>query len=110
MCDGTYESGEEDDDLDEMLELEDCSNDEGSNMLTPMEEKSLVVRRALNTQLKVEDGDEQHENIFHMRCMVKERICNKIINGRSYTNLVSIELVEKLGLLTTKYPKPYKLQ
>ena len=44
MHDDTYESGEEDDDLVEMPELEDCSDDEGGNMLTPIEGKSLVVR------------------------------------------------------------------
>ncbi|KAA3484964.1 Transposon Ty3-I Gag-Pol polyprotein [Gossypium australe] len=33
-----------------------------------------------------------------------------IIDGRSYTNVPSNMLVEKLGLPTTKHPYPYKLQ
>ena len=58
-----------------MPELEDCSDDEGGNMLTPMDGKSFIARQAFNTQLKGEDGDEQREDIFHTRCMVKDRIC-----------------------------------
>ena len=33
-----------------------------------------------------------------------------IIDGGSCMNMVSTEFVEKLGLATTKQPKPYKLQ
>ena len=33
-----------------------------------------------------------------------------IIDGGSCTNVVSTELVEKLGFHTTKHPMPYKLQ
>ena len=57
MRDSTYKSGDEDDDLDEMPKLEDCSDDKGGNMLTLIKGKSLVARQALNTQLKVKDGD-----------------------------------------------------
>ena len=49
MRDGTYESGDKDDEFDDTLKLKDCSDNEGGNMLTPMEGKSLVIRRALNT-------------------------------------------------------------
>ncbi|RDY05593.1 hypothetical protein CR513_10537, partial [Mucuna pruriens] len=53
---------------------------------------------------------EQCEHIFHTRCLVQGKVCNMIIDGRSYTNVASTILVEKINLQTTKNPRPYKLQ
>ena len=78
--------------------------------MTLIEGKSLVARWALNMELKVEDRDKLCKNIFYTRCIVKDRICNMIIDSRSCMNVVSIELVEKLGLAFTKHPKPCKLK
>ena len=61
-------------------------------------------------QLKVEDRDEICKSIFHTRYVVKDRIYNMIIDEGSCMNVVSTELIENLGLATTKNPKPYKLQ
>ncbi|GKV18485.1 hypothetical protein SLEP1_g28856 [Rubroshorea leprosula] len=69
----------------------------------------LVIRRALNVQAK-EDDEVQCDNIFHMRCHVKNKVCSVIIDGGSCTNVASIVLVEKLNLPMTKHPRPYKLQ
>ncbi|RDX83756.1 hypothetical protein CR513_35289, partial [Mucuna pruriens] len=46
----------------------------------------LVVRRVLNMQEKGKD-EAQRENIFHTRCLVQERVCSMIIDGRSCTNV-----------------------
>uniref|UniRef100_A0A2N9HAP5 Uncharacterized protein n=1 Tax=Fagus sylvatica TaxID=28930 RepID=A0A2N9HAP5_FAGSY len=35
--------------------------------------KSLVARRALNTHIKVDDAEQQRENIFHTRCHVNNK-------------------------------------
>ncbi|GKV07030.1 hypothetical protein SLEP1_g18841 [Rubroshorea leprosula] len=69
----------------------------------------LVTRRALNVQAK-EDDEVQRDNIFHMRCHVKNKVCSVIIDGGSCTNVASTVLVEKLNLPMTKHPRPYKLQ
>lgn len=92
---------------DEMPPLEEAS-DEGIEY--PVVGESLVARRALNTQIKVDDMEEQRENIFHTRCYVNNKVCSVIIDGGSCTNVASTTLVETLGLPTLKHPRPYKLQ
>ncbi|XP_019057164.1 PREDICTED: uncharacterized protein LOC109116372 [Tarenaya hassleriana] len=69
----------------------------------------LVARRAWNLQTKVE-AIEQRENIFYTRGFIQEKLCSVIIDGGSCTNVASESMVTKLGLLTTRHPKPYKLQ
>ncbi|CAA7026140.1 unnamed protein product [Microthlaspi erraticum] len=39
-----------------------------------------------------------------------EKVCSLIIDGGSCTNVASEAMVEKLGLVTQKHPKPYQLQ
>ena len=38
------------------------------------------------------------------------KVCSIIIDGGSCTNVASTTMVEKLGLQTTKHPRPYRLQ
>ena len=52
----------------------------------------------------------QRENIFHSRCLVNGKLCSIIIDGGSCVNVASTLFIDKLGLETTKHPKPYKLQ
>ena len=70
--------------------------------------KLMVARRALSVQAKGDD-EVQRENIFHTRCHVQNKECSVIIDGGSFTNLASTTLVEKLGMPTSKHPRPYKL-
>uniref|UniRef100_A0A1J3EL11 CCHC-type domain-containing protein n=1 Tax=Noccaea caerulescens TaxID=107243 RepID=A0A1J3EL11_NOCCA len=76
---------------------------------TPVMGRLLVARRIFSTQVRTEK-DEQRENLFHSRCLVQDKVCSLIINGGSCTNVASEAMVEKLGLPTTKHPKPYQLQ
>ena len=70
-----------------------------------------MTRRALSVQVKEEDNEEvKHDNIFHIRCYIRDKVCSVVIDGRSCTNVASTELVEKLSLPTMKHPRPYKLQ
>jgi len=93
---------------DEMPELVDASDDDGVEY--PVEGESLIARRALNMQIKIDDMEQQRENIFHTRCYVNNKVCSMIIDGRSCTNVASTTLVEKLSLPLLKHPRPYKLQ
>ncbi|KAL1223550.1 hypothetical protein V5N11_034301 [Cardamine amara subsp. amara] len=68
-----------------------------------------VAIRALSVIAK-SDEQEQRENLFHTRCLVKDQICSVIIDDRSCTNVASESMVEKLGLAVIKRAKPYKLQ
>ena len=67
-----------------------------------------LVIRTLQTQTKPIDRD-QRDQIFHTKCQVKDKWCSVIVDGGSCTNVASTEMVSKLGLLTTKHPKPYAL-
>jgi hypothetical protein len=60
------------DDSDEMPELVNASDDDGVEY--PVDGESLVARRALNTQIKIDDM-ELLENIFHTRCFVNNKVC-----------------------------------
>uniref|UniRef100_A0A2N9F371 Uncharacterized protein n=1 Tax=Fagus sylvatica TaxID=28930 RepID=A0A2N9F371_FAGSY len=59
---------ESEDDSDGMPELVDASDDD--EVVYPVTGESLVARRALNTHIKVDDAEQQRENIFHTRCHV----------------------------------------
>ena len=82
---------ESEDDSDGMPELVDTSDDDEVVYLVTGE--SLVARRTLNTHIKVDDTEQQRENIFHTRCYVNNKVCSRIIDGRSCTNVASTILV-----------------
>ena len=42
--------------------------------------------------------------------MIDNKLCSIIIDGGSCTNVINANLVNKLGLKTTKHPRPYRLQ
>uniref|UniRef100_A0A2N9G3B0 Reverse transcriptase n=1 Tax=Fagus sylvatica TaxID=28930 RepID=A0A2N9G3B0_FAGSY len=71
---------ESEDDSDGMPELVDASDDDG--VVYPVTGESLVARRALNTHIKVDDAEQQRENIFHTRCHVNNKAM-AILTGRS---------------------------
>ncbi|GKV11634.1 hypothetical protein SLEP1_g22874 [Rubroshorea leprosula] len=102
--DGEIETEGESDD-DSMPPLEDA--DDG--MEYAVDGELLVTRRALNVQAK-KDEEVQRDNIFHMRCHIKNKVGSVIIDGGNCTNVASTVLVEKLNLPMTKHPRPYKLQ
>ena len=108
MCDNGEVMTESKDDSAEMPELVDASDDDG--VVYPVTGESLVAKRALNTHIKVDDAEQQRENIFHTRCHVNNKVCSMIIDGGSCTNPASTILVEKLNLPTLKHSRPYKLQ
>ena len=100
---GEIETDSEDD-VESIPPLEDADDEEYA-----AQGELLVARRALSVQVK-ENEDVQRENIFHTRCHVNDKVCSVIIDGGSCTNVASTTMVEKLGLLTQKHPRPYKLQ
>jgi len=72
------------------------------------EGKLLVFRRVPSNQRGVKD--EQRENIFHTRCTVQGKACSLIIDGGSCANVVSLSMIEKLGLQIMTHPHPYNIQ
>ena len=84
------------DDSDGVPKLADANDDDG--VVYPVTSESLVTRRALNTHIKVNDAEQQRENIFHTRCHVNNKVCSMIIDGGSCINVANTTLVEKLNL------------
>jgi hypothetical protein len=71
--------------------------------------ESLVMQRVLSTQVAQPEQHQRH-TLFHTKGVVQERSIRIIIDGGSYNNLASTELVEKLSLPTHPHPQPYHIQ
>jgi hypothetical protein len=71
MSDNGEVMTESEDDSDEMPELVDASDDD--EVVYPVTGESLVARCALNTHFKMDDAEQQRENIFHTRCHVNNK-------------------------------------
>ncbi|PKU68079.1 hypothetical protein MA16_Dca027392 [Dendrobium catenatum] len=68
--------------------------------------KLLVLQQTLN----IHKGESWlRHSIFRIRCTVKDRVCNMIIDSGSCENVVAAVMVNKLQLATTEHPKPYAL-
>ncbi|XP_057989063.1 uncharacterized protein LOC131172127 [Hevea brasiliensis] len=109
--DGEVET-EEENEAEPLMLVEGNENEEDVHVEGQSDgyEFALVTTRTLSAQ-PIADSDElQRENVFHTRCVVKEKLCSMIIDGGSCCNVASSLLVEKLGLPTFKLPKPYGLQ
>ena len=66
--------------------------------------KNLMVQRVPEDRI---EGQGQRWNIFQTQCTVKNTTCKLIIDGGSYTNIVSKRLVDSLSLPTWKHPQPH---
>ena len=68
------------------------------------------MQRTLSTQLEHEPEMLQCHNLFHTFLIVKDcRVCT-IIDSGSCNNLVTSDLVKKLGLTTRAHSIPYHLK
>eukprot|EP00253_Pinus_taeda_P013296 PITA_13296 len=73
------------------------------------EGESLLLRRTL-LRLEKEIGEPaQRKNLFRTTCKSKGKCCKVIIDSGSTDNIVSTEMVEKLGLKKKAQPAPYKV-
>jgi len=72
---------------------------------------SLLVQHVLSSHVvHEEDKQIQRHNLFHIYLIVQGYRVLTIIDSGSCNNLVSLDLVEKLGLTTRHHSYPYKLQ
>ncbi|XP_071905719.1 uncharacterized protein [Coffea arabica] len=90
-----------------LVEEED---DLGKELPTHEEISCLVVRKVLTTRVKEEEMEIQRDNLFYMRCHIKDKVYSVVIDSGSCANVASLLMVEKLGLLVIKHPRPYCLQ
>ena len=104
---GQVVTDSEERDHDELVEEEIQENEEeledGSHLV-------LVTRRLLKTQVTENDVDDQRDNLFHTRCLVKGTPCSFVIDSGSCSNVISTMLIKRLLIPTQHHPKPDKLQ
>ena len=68
---------------------------------------ALVIRRMCLTHRA--NGDEWlRNNIFQSTSTIQGKVCQFVIDAGSCENILSTEVVEKLGVNTEAHPKPYK--
>jgi hypothetical protein len=67
---------------------------------------SLEVTR--NGTISISTG--QRCNIFQSECKIKEKVCKLIIDGGSFTNVISSDVVHALSLSTWRLPMPLYMQ
>ena len=92
----------------EEVQIEPPKEEEEEIIVEPDKGEMLVLRRVLNSYQS--ENTEQRKNIFHSRCTVHEKVCSIIIDGGSCANVVSVSMIEKLGLPTSIHPHPYDVQ
>jgi hypothetical protein len=71
--------------------------------------RSIMVQRVLSSQPKSSEKQQRH-NLFQTFFAIENRRARVIIDGGSCNNLVSSDLVKKLGLITRPRPHPYHIQ
>jgi hypothetical protein len=70
---------------------------------------SIIVQRVLSTKVQQPEKLERH-NLFQIFFVINNRHARTIIDGGSCNNLLSLDLVKKLGLTTCQHPHPCNLQ
>jgi hypothetical protein len=69
----------------------------------------MMMKKVLLKQEPKVENPMQRNSLFRTTCKTKDRVCKVIIDSGSNDNLVSTEMVEKLGLDMTAHPTPYKV-
>ena len=75
----------------------------------PEAEESLLLKRILLKESKEAKEPTQRNNLFRTICKSKGKCCKLVIYSGSNDNLVSTEMVDKLGLVKIVHPTPYKV-
>ena len=68
-----------------------------------------MLNRVLIKSEKQVHEPAQRKRLFRTKCKSQGKCCKMVIDSGSIDNLVSTEMVEKLGLKRMKHPTPYKV-
>eukprot|EP00253_Pinus_taeda_P010891 PITA_10891 len=71
--------------------------------------ESLLLKRVLLKLEKETREPAQRKSLFRTTCESKGKCCKVIIDSGSTNNLIFIEMVDKLELVKTRHPTPYKV-
>eukprot|EP00253_Pinus_taeda_P015560 PITA_15560 len=71
--------------------------------------EALVLHKVLLKPVDENIEETQRKPLFRRVCKSQGKCCKMIIDSGSTSNLVSTEMVEKLGLKRLKHPNPYRV-
>ena len=75
----------------------------------PEDGEALLLKRVMVKTEKQVHEPVQTKSMFRTRRKSQGKCCKMVIDSGSTDNLVSTEMVEKLGLKRMKHPTPYKV-
>ena len=107
--DGEYVSTSDVEDNNEGDQATDSDTEEILGAAATDHYRALIVQWVLSTQIEQAQELQRH-NLFQIYFVVQDRRVRVIIDGGSCNNLVSSDLVKKLGLATRTHPHPYHVQ
>ena len=86
-----------------------CSYETGISIddLPPKSDLNMLVRKVPSAEIEAKG---QRWSVFQMECKIKEKACKLIIDGGSFTNVISKGLVYALGLSTWRHPQPHYVE
>ncbi len=68
----------------------------------------LMMHKVLQKQTNETIEPVERKSLFNKMCKAQGKFCKLVIDRGSMDNLVSQEMVDKLGLKKMKHPTPYK--
>ena len=81
-------------------------NDRGKNIID-VEPNAIVA--SMKIQKEEPEDSEEDERLFHSQMWVKGSPLQFIVDSGSQKNLISVEVVKRLGLPTIAHPQPYTI-
>ena len=70
---------------------------------------SNAIVATMNIQKEEPKYSEEEERLFHSQMWVKGSSLQFIVKSGSQKNLISVDFVKRLGLLTIAHPHPYTI-
>ncbi|WVZ85411.1 hypothetical protein U9M48_032346 [Paspalum notatum var. saurae] len=106
-----YQHLDVEEDIDDMEETNEDDGNDGDTLGSEdtAAYRSIIVRRVLSAQMEQAEQQQRH-NLFQIFFVINNRRARVIIDSGSCNNLVSSDLVKKLGLITRPHPHPYHIQ
>jgi hypothetical protein len=84
----------------------DKGNDKGKQII---DAKPNATVATMKIQKEEPEDPEEAERLFHSKMWVKGSSLQFIVDSGSQKNLISVEVMKQLGLLTTAHPQPYTI-
>jgi hypothetical protein len=81
----------------------------GSEHTEKYNTKTYVVQRVLSAQVDTSEKFQRH-NLFQIFFVIKDCCVRTIIDGGSCNNLVSADIMTKIGIMTCLHTRPYYIQ